>query len=120
MPGRRPVIDLPSLEFTRWTAYESLGSRSVQAVEGHEIVTDLSERYRVVFLIEFVDERQHIVKFKTFTLLRVETTPDGGERTENVYALAAAVDVGKQNIIGAARDPRAASALFLTVLAQPR
>lgn len=117
---RRPVIDLPSLEFTRWTSYEPLGSRSLTAVEGHEVVTQLSADYRVVFLIEFVDERQGMVKFKRFTLERVTTAADGAERVEHFYSMAATIDAGKQNIIGAARDPRAERALFLTVLAQPR
>jgi hypothetical protein len=117
---RRPVIDLPPLQFTKWTAYESLGSRSVQGLEGHEVVTLLSDNYQVAFVVEFVDERQHIVKFKNLTLQRISQTAEGVERVENLYSLAGVVDSGKQNIFGGAADPHAERALFLTVMARPR
>lgn len=118
---RHGVIDLAPLQFTRWTSYESLGSRNVNGLEGEEVVTDISSDYRVVLTIDFVDERQGVVKFKSVSLLRRVPASDGGpERLQNLYSVSGLVDLDKQHIFGAARDPGANQALFLTLNARAR
>lgn len=119
-PPRRSVIELPSLSFTHWTSYETLGSRSVNGVEGTEVVANLSRNYRVVFTVEGVDARQKVVKFKSISLQRIRQTAEGPDRIDNLYSAAAVVDMGKQQIFGAATDPEADQALFLTLLTQAR
>lgn len=115
----RKLIDLPPLQFTKWTSYESLGSRSVNGVEGDEVVTDLSDDYRVVFLVEDVDERQGVVRFKRLSLQQLSQTPEG-LRVRNLYSASAVVESGKQLVFGAAKDPEASNALFLMVKALVR
>ncbi len=118
---RHGVIDLAPLQFTRWTSYESLGSRNVNGLEGEEVVSDISSEYRVVLTVDFVDERQGVVKFKRVSLLRRLPSPDGGpERLQNLYSVSGLVDLDKQHIFGAARDPGANQALFLTLNARAR
>jgi hypothetical protein len=119
-PPRRSVIELPALSFTHWTSYETLGSRSVNGVEGTEVVADLSHNYRVVFTIEGVDPRHRLVKFRSISLQRIRHMPEGPERIDSLYSAAAVVDMGKQQIFGAATDPEADQALFLTLLTQAR
>ena len=59
------------------TAYDSLGSRSVNGAEGAEVVATLSEEYRVVFAVESVHEAQGVVKFKQLSLQQLRRDPDG-------------------------------------------
>lgn len=119
-PPKRAVIDLPELQFMKWTNYESLGSRSVNGVEGYPVTTDLSDDYRVSFRVDEVDERHGVVKFGTVSLQRINTTAEGAERIENLYTMAMVVETGKPHIFGAAAGPDAERALFLTVQARLR
>ena len=119
-PRPEPLIDLPPLQFTKWTSYESLGSRSVNGVEGGKVTADLGNDFRVSFRVETVDERQGVVRFSVVTLERVARTPQGVEQVESLLSAAGVVDAGKQYIFGAAAGPDADRALFLTLRANPR
>jgi hypothetical protein len=114
------LIDLPPLQFTKWTSYESLGSRSVNGIEGGEVTAELGDDFRVSFRVDTVDERQGVVRFSVVTLERVGLTPQGLPKIEKLLSAAGVVDVGKQYIFGAAAGPDAERALFLTLRANPR
>jgi hypothetical protein len=114
------LIDLPPLQFTKWTSYESLGSRSVNGIEGGEVTADLGPDFRVSFRVDTVDERQGVVRFSAVTLERVGRTAQGQEKIDKLLSAAGVVDVGKQYIFGAAAGPDADRALFLTLRASPR
>ena len=109
-------------DFTKWTAYEQLGSRSVTGVEGSPVTVNLSEDYRVVFEIDSVQERQGVMKieFKRLSLQRLIRAADGGERTEELYNLVVSLPPGKLHMIGAAKSPDSKQALFLALQAKPR
>ena len=109
-------------DFTRWTAYDALGSRAVACVEGAEVTADISPEYRVWFVIDGVtsakgDER---VSFKRFRLMRVIRTADGGERTENLYDTGIVLPAGRDLLLGAAQSPDSDRALFVKLLAKVR
>ena len=107
-------------DFTKWTAYEPLGSRSVIGAEGDEVVTQLSEEFRVAFVLESVHEERGVVKFKWFTLQRVRHEDDGGEKIEELYRTGMVLTTGRLHVVGAASDPESKRALFLTLQAKLR
>jgi hypothetical protein len=108
-------------DFTKWTSYEPLGSRSVTGAEGAEVVARLSEEYRVVFVVESVHEGQGLIKFRWFTLQRVRHDDGtGAERVEDLYRTGMSLSAGRLHVVGAAADPNSQRALFLTLQARPR
>ena len=107
-------------DFTKWTAYEPLGSRSVTGAEGDEVVTQLSDEFRVAFVLESVHESQGVVKFKWFTLQRVRREDGGEEEIEELYRTGMALTAGRLHVVGAASDPDSKRALFLTFQAKLR
>ena len=109
-------------DFTKWTAYEGLGARSVTAVEGTPVTLNLSEDYRVVFEIESVPEGKGETKvaFKSFTLLKVHRAADGTERTEQMYSTRAIVPSDRLSLIGTAKSPDSPQALFVGLQATPK
>jgi hypothetical protein len=125
-PGRafskevRGVLD--NLEdFTKWVAYEPLGSRSVTGVEGDEVTANLSDDYRVVFTIESVHESQGLVKFERVSLQRVERSEEDGESEfRDLYTAAMVLTAGQLHVVGAAREPNSNQALFLIVQVKAR
>ena len=68
-------------DFTKWTAYEPLGSRAVTGVEGGRVETQLSDEYRVIFTVNSVHESQGTVKFDSFALERVRIDAKGRRTT---------------------------------------
>ena len=119
-PRRGKLLDLPPLDFMKWNAYESLGSRSVVGVEGDQVISDLSSDYRVVFVIDSVDPNHGKVRFKSFSLQRRTRGEQGQEQIENQYTMGMVVDIGKQQVVGAATRPDAERALFLTLQVKSR
>jgi hypothetical protein len=119
-PAPRGIIELPPLQFTDWKYYESLGSRSVRGMEGDRVVAQLSEDYQVIFVVEFVDERQGVVKFANISLQRLERDAQGEPAVRSLYSMGIAVPTDRQHILGAATDPGADRALFLALRARPR
>lgn len=108
-------------DFTRWTAFDPLGSRSVTCVEGSPVTANLSDDYRVVFRIASVQEgRQEKITFESFELLRVVRTADGSERTESLYHTGIVLPTGRELLVGAASGPESSRALFLKLMAKPR
>ncbi len=107
-------------DFTKWTAYEPLGSRSVTGIEGGRVTTQLSEDYRVVFEIASVQDAQQRITFRNFSLQRVIRTADGGVRYEDVYTADVSLPTGGVHSVGAASGPNSKKALFLTLQARPR
>ncbi len=104
--------------FTKWTAYESLGSRVLVGAEGSRVVANLADHYRVILEIESVTDR--VVRFRSITLHRAVPREDGGEQVEDEVRLAATVEAGKTRMVGAAKGPYADRALFLTLRVAPR
>jgi len=106
-------------DFTRWTSYEPLGSRSVVGVEGDELVASISPEYVVTFTVESVHS-SGAIKFKRFSLQRVERAEDGTEKLEDLYTAGMVVDAGDLTLLVAASGPDADRALFLALQAEPR
>lgn len=107
-------------DFTRWTDYEPLGSRSVTGAEGDRVVANLSAEYRVVFVLESVLEKQGKVRFERFALQRLKTEEGGRRRFEDLYVAGLTLSAGRVTLLGAAQDPASETALFLAVQATPR
>jgi hypothetical protein len=109
-------------DFTKWTAYEPLGARSVTALEGTPVTLNLSDDYLVVFEIAAVHERRNAttIEFRSFSLRRVIRTGDGRERTQEQYSSSVMLPAGRLLAIGAAKGPEARQALFVGLQARPR
>jgi hypothetical protein len=103
---------------TGFTAFDPLGKRAIVGVEGSTVTTDLSEDYRVIFEVDWVDDER--VKFKRFTLLRITRTPEGEEKVKNIYSAEITVKAGQPLLVGAAQAPNSKKALFLNLEANPR
>lgn len=107
-------------DFTKWTAYDPIGSRSVTCAEGSRVTVNLSEDYRVVFDVAAVEERLAKVKFSNFTLQKIIRTAEGSERYENQYTQGIVLPMGRLLVVGAARDPGSTKALFLSLQVRAR
>jgi hypothetical protein len=107
-------------DFTKWTSYERLGSRSVTGTAGGTVVANLSDEYRVVFVVESVHETNGAVKFEKLQLQRVTVEENGTESVEDLYTAAMVLPVGKFKLVGAASGPDSRRALFLALQAQVR
>jgi len=108
-------------DFTRWTAFDPLGGRSITCVEGASVTTNLSDDYRVTFEIDAVEDGvDDRVSFRSFDLMRVIRTAEGTERTELLYRTRIVVPAGRDLLVGVASGPEARRALFLKLLAKPR
>jgi hypothetical protein len=107
-------------DFTRWTAYEPLGGRSVTGVEGDPVQASLSGDYRVAFKIESVHQSHDVVKFDHITLERVQRAADGPESVEQLFSAGGVVRAGKLTLFGAAAAPDSKRALFLALQVTPR
>lgn len=109
-------------DFTKWTAYEGLGARSVTAVEGTPVTLDLSDDYRVVFEIESVPESRDSTKvaFKSFKVFKVHRAADGSEHSEVLYDARVILAAGRLTTVGAAKSPDAPQALFVGLQATPK
>jgi len=105
-------------DFTKWNAYESLGGRAVTGAEGGRVVVNLSDEYRVGYVVETV--RDQSVKLSDFVLQRITHGADGKEITQDVYSAEVVLPVGRMLMIGAAQNPASKRALFLTLQARPR
>jgi hypothetical protein len=103
---------------TGFTAFDPLGKRAIVGVEGSTVTTELSEDYRVVFEVDWVDDER--VKFKRFTLLRITRTQEGEEQVKNIYSAEITVKAGQPLLVGAAQAPNSKKALFLNLEANPR
>jgi len=106
--------------FTQWTSYEPLGSRSVAGVEGDPVVASLADDYRVVFTVESVHDSQNVVKFERFSLQRVRRDEEGQENVEELYTAGMVVTTGKLSLLVAASAPDSKQALFLALQVEPR
>lgn len=105
-------------DFTKWNAYESLGGRAVTGAEGGRVIVNLSDEYRVGYVVETVQDQS--VKLSNFVLQRITRGPDGKETTQDVYSAEVVLPVGRMLMIGAAQNPASKRALFLTLQARPR
>ena len=109
-------------DFTRWTSYEPLGSRSVTGLEGTPVVVQVTGDYRVAFTLGGVDERPGgtRVRFERLSLQREVAAGDGGRRVEDLYTAGIVVEADRLMVVGAASDSNSQRALFLAVQARPR
>ena len=107
-------------DFTKWTAYEPLGTQAVIGAEGSRVSVDLSEDYRVVFQVEEVQESPGTVRLKDVSLQRLVRTADGGVRPQDLHTSTIVLPVGRLLVVGAAQKPDSRQALFLTLQARPR
>lgn len=107
-------------DFTKWTTYEPLGSRSVTGTEGDTVVANLSDEYRVVFVVESVHETHGAVKFERLQLQRISVDADGVESVDELYTAGMVLPAGKLKLVGAASDPNSRRALFLALQTRPR
>jgi hypothetical protein len=115
----RGVLDKLS-DFTKWTSYEPLGSRSVMGTEGDTVVANLSDEYRVTIVVGSVDRNHGTVKFEKLQLQRITLGEDGSETTENIYTAGAVLPAGKLKLVGAATAPDSDRVLFLALQTQVR
>jgi type II/III secretion system protein len=103
-------------DFTKWTSYEALGSRSILAVEGAgPVVADLSDDYRAVFTVDAVQHDQRSVTIKRFSLQRRRVDAQGHETREDLYTTGMVLPLERLQTVGAASDPGSKRALFLTL-----
>jgi hypothetical protein len=107
-------------DFTKWTAYEPLGSRSVTGMEGGEVTANITDEYRVVFAVESVHAGEGKVKFKKVSLQRLSHSEDGIDTIEDLYTAGMLLPVGRLHVVGAAREPKSNRALFLFVQVETR
>ena len=103
---------------TGFTAFDPLGKRSVVGVEGSTVTTDLSEDYRVIFEVDWVDDDR--VSFKSFSLLRITRSAEGEEQIKRIYSADITVKAGQPLLVGAAQAPNSKKALFFRLEANPR
>lgn len=115
----RGVLDQLS-DFTKWTTYEPLGSRSVTGTEGDRVEVDLSDEFRVVFTIESIHKTHGAVKFESLQLQRVEVLEQGAENVKDLYRASLVLPPGELYMVGAAADPNSKRALFLALKTQAR
>lgn len=115
----RGVLDKLS-DFTKWTNYEPLGSRSVTGTEGDTVVANLSDEFRVTIVVESVDPNHGTVKFEKLQLQRITREDDGSESIEDMYTAGAVLPAGKLKLIGAAVAPDSKRVLFLALQTRPR
>jgi hypothetical protein len=106
-------------DFTRWTEFSPLGSRTITCVEGYPGTVYLADDYRVDFHVESVDGEDRVT-FDRFTLMKVVRTADGAERVVPHYDAAIHIPVGKELLVGAASGPDSSAALFLKLLVRVR
>lgn len=107
-------------DFTKWTTYEPLGSRSVTGTEGDTVVANLSDEYRVILVVESVHETHGAVKFERLQLQRISVEEDGTESVDELYTAGLVLPAGKLKLVGAASDPNSRRALFLALQTRPR
>jgi len=109
-------------DFTKWTSYEPLGSRSVISVEGDAVVANVAGDYQVAFTVESVHESQGVVRirFERLSLQREIPLGDGGRGVEELYTAGIVVDAEKLTLVVAASAPDSKRALFLALQARPR
>jgi hypothetical protein len=107
-------------DFTKWTTYEPLGSRSVTGTEGDRVVADLSKEFRVAFRIQSIHESKGSVRFESVELQRVRRNEDGTEEVESMYSAGMLLPTGQLQVVGAAADPNSRRALFLALKTEPR
>lgn len=107
-------------DFTKWTAYEALGSRSVTGMEGGEVTANITDDYRVVFAVESVHEGEGKVKFRRVSLQRLVHSDEGADEIEDLYTAGMLLPVGRLHVVGAAREPKSNRALFLFVQVETR
>lgn len=107
-------------DFTKFHDYEPLGSRSINGLEGASVTADLTDDYRVVFIVDAVDERRGVVKFERVVLQRLERDAEGRETAEELYSMAMVMEMDRLRVVGAASGPDSKRALFLTVQVSER
>ena len=107
-------------DFTKWTSYEPLGSRSVSGVEGEAVTAAISAEYLVAFVVESVHDATGKVKFERVSLRRIERREDGSETVRDLYTAGMVVDSGSLQLLVAASGPDSERALFLALQAQAR
>lgn len=115
----RGVIDTLG-DFTKWTAYEPLGSRSVTGVEGDPVRADLSDEYSVSFVVDGVHESRREVVIRDFKLEKMSFDADGRPITDAVLSTGMVVPMGRLHVVVAAKAPDSTRALFLTLQADGR
>lgn len=100
-------------DFTKWTAYEPIGTRAVSGTEGAPVSVRLSDEYRVTFQVESVRQDRGEVTFRSFSLQRVERSEDGSERFRELQTFGLTLPIGGVHVVGAAKGPESSQALFL-------
>lgn len=117
----RGVIDALG-DFTKWVAYEPLGSGVVIGAEGDRMVAKLSSDYRVTLKLESVASRDgdDYVRFSSVDLQRLSRDESGVEAVEHLYTTAAVLRAGTLTVVGAAKRPDANHALFLMMQVEAR
>ena len=102
-------------DFTKWTTYEPLGSRSVTGTEGSSVEVNLSDNYRVLLAIDSVHPSHKSVRFDKLQLQRVSLDDDGNEQIEDLYTAGMVLPQGKLKLVGAAAGPNSQRVLFLAL-----
>lgn len=118
----RGVIDALG-DFTKWVAYEPLGSGAVTGTEGDRMVARLSEEYRVTLKLESVASREgdDYARFSSVDLQRLSRDEQTGAlAVEHLYTTAAVLRAGTLTVVGAAKRPDANQALFLMMQVEAR
>ncbi len=105
-------------DFTKWTDYERIGSVVMTSVEGGESASTIGEQHRVKFIIDYVNESRHIIKFKQFSLEKLSKS-ENVEKYSPLWVWETGPNLvdGKLLVVGAAKQPGSEKALFLTIQA---
>ena len=108
-------------DFTQWTSYEPLGSRSVRSVEREAVEVSIAGNYWVAFTVKSVHEGQGVVRFERFSLQERTARQESNEPlVEDLYTTSMVVAVGKLTLVVAAQEPTSKRALFLALQVEPR
>lgn len=105
-------------DFTRWNAYEPLGNRAVVGAEGERLEVQLSSEYRVVFVIDAVQDGSQKIKLSDFKLQRQVTDAQGRQTIETLYSSVPVLSSGRLQVVGAASGADSDRALFLMLQAE--
>ena len=96
------------------------GPKQLLHPEGDEVTATLSDEFRVVFVLESVQESTGAIKLRSLALQRITLEEDGTESVRDLYRTGMVLHAGKLKVVGAAADPSSKRALFLTLQARAR
>jgi hypothetical protein len=102
-------------DVTRWTDYETAGSRSVTISEGGSATLDIDD-FRVSVVIDPAPALD-VVRLRRFALERREPAAGGGERLRPIWDTVMNLKTDQLTVLGATRLEQSDKAILITVTA---